>query len=618
VQDRVPAADSKEFQRACGRLLHLDDLTRIDTYRRCLLRGAAPDLDRAGCATPPWTSGGRTCLMGRTVRGAECEARSPGGCVSLIRLQNVSKRFDDKVILRDVFFRLNPGDRVGLIGRNGSGKTTLFKLILGREEPTDGTVAVNQGLEIGYFSQFSELSGEATVVAVLREVLEPVFAVERALQEIEAALDEEPTGAALGALLDRQASLFEEMDRLDGWSAELRMDTVLTKLGFSEEHRHRPIDQLSGGWRNRAALAKILLESPAVLLMDEPTNFLDIDGLTWLEGWFNTLPGALMVVSHDRHFLDQVVNKIVEVENHKLQEYSGAFTEYVRERQSRLKTLERQFEFEEALLAYEAAAIERRNADQGRRLGRRLADIKKRQGPRPVAQILTGLYRELSVPQVLCTAEGLCKAYGEQAVVQDVSFDLRRRDRLVVLGPNGCGKTTLLRVLTGAEAPDAGTVEWGQRGNVEFAYYNALLAELDPNETVTHAVNTVGLALSAPRKDVHRFLTLMQFSEMDLRQKIGTLSGGQRARVALAQCLLSGAAVVILDEPTNHLDVTSTQVMERALVHFPGAVVAVSHDRFFIDKVATRLLVFEGEGRATGRHGTWSRWQGSKKRGAAT
>ena len=536
--------------------------------------------------------------------------------MSLIRLQSLSMCFDDNVILRDVFFRLSRGDRVGLIGKNGSGKTTLLKLILGQEEPTAGTIAIDQGLEIGYFSQFSELRGESTVLGELRECFAPIHALEASLAEVDTALDLSPSGPALDEILYRQASLFEEMERLDGWSVGLRMDTVLTKLGFDEEHRNRPIDQLSGGWRNRAALAKLLLQGPPVLLMDEPTNFLDIAGLTWLEEWFKRLPGALIVVSHDRHFLDQVVNRVVEVENHRLQEYEGGFTEYVLEKQARLKKLERQFEQEEELLAYEAAAIQRRRVGGGRGLGRRLANIKKRKAPRPVHKIITGLYQGLSVPEVLCTAEDLGKAYGQQTIFRAVSFELRRRQRLAVFGPNGCGKTTLLRVLTASEEPDVGAVTWGLRQNVEFAYYNQILEELNPDETVTRAVNTAGLALSAPRKVVNRFLTLLQFSEMDLRQRIGTLSGGQRARVALARCLLSGAAVIVLDEPTNHLDVTSTQVMERALVHFPGAVIAVSHDRFFIDKVATRLLVFEGGARTRCVGGTWSRWHASLSKGA--
>ena len=529
--------------------------------------------------------------------------------MSVLRLQKVSMRYDSNVILREVYFRLGPRDRVGLIGRNGSGKTTLFKLILGREEPTEGAVAIDDGLAIGYFSQFSELRGDSTVVDVLHEVFAPIRAVEASLLEVDAALELGPSGQALDELVERQGALFHEMERLDGWDYTVRMDTVLTKLGFSAEHRARPMDQLSGGWRNRAALAKILLESPDVLLMDEPTNFLDIAGLTWLEEWFAKRQGALLLVSHDRHFLDQVVDRVVEIENHCLHEYEGGFTGYVHGKQRRLKTLERQFEHEEALLAHEAHAIGVRKRTADRALKRRVANIRKRSVPRPVDKIITGIYQGLQAPKLVCSVRNVGKAYGDEQVLRDVSFELHKRERLAVLGPNGCGKTTLLRVLTGGAPPDSGSVTWGVRNQVEFAYYNQILEELDPSDTVTHAVNVTGMALRAPRKAVNRFLTLMQFSEMDLRQRLGTLSGGQKARVALAKCLLSGAPVIVLDEPTNHLDLTSTQVMERALVQFPGAAVVVSHDRFFIDKVATRMLVFEGEGRTRVVSGNWTRLQ---------
>jgi ATP-binding cassette subfamily F protein 3 len=324
------------------------------------------------------------------------------------------------------------------------------------------------------------------------------------------------------------------------------------------------------------------------------------------------LRGALIVVSHDRHFLDQVVNRIVEIENHHFQEYQGNFAEYVRQKPMRIKTLERQFQHEEELLALEAEAIaDRREAarDPSKALRRRLADVKKRVAPRPVDRIVTGIYEGLYVSSNLCRVERIAKAYDEQVLFQALSFEIQRGDRIAVVGPNGCGKTTLLKVLTGLEVPDAGRVLWVS--GIEYAYYNQVFEELDWNDTVTHAINVVGIAYAAPRKKVNRFLSLLQFSELDLQQRIGTLSGGQRSRVALAQCLLSGAAVLFLDEPTNHLDLASTQVMERALVHFPGAVVAVSHDRFFIDKVATRLLIFGGAGHVREVAGNWTIWQAS-------
>ena len=520
--------------------------------------------------------------------------------MSLIRLNDVSVVFDGKPVLREAFFRLEHGDRVGLIGKNGAGKSTLLKLVLDQLAPTSGTVSVEDDLKIGYFSQFSELEGSRSVLEVLSDVFADVRAVEAALAAVEAAMGHDATDAdELDRLVTRQAELFEQMEALDGWDVYRQIDTALTKLGFNEAHRTCPIDALSGGWRNRASLARIMLEKPDILLFDEPTNYLDVAGVEWVESWFHSFRGSAIVVSHDRAFLDGVVNRIVEVENHHLHEYTGDFGAYVIEKQLRFKTLQKQFIYEAELLAYEAEGIaSRREAarNTGKSLGKRLSRIRTTKGPKPVDQILTEIYQGLHTKDCLCEVRGISKAFGYHVLFSDLSFDLRRRQRLAIVGANGSGKSTLLRVLTGLTGADAGTVEW-TRGQ-SFVSYNQMLDDLDPSATVTHAVNSLpdSLALTATRKAVARFLTMCQFSEADMGARIGTLSGGEKARVAMAQCLLSGASALVLDEPTNHLDMTSDQVMERALVHFPGAVVVVSHDRFFVERVATWQLVFGGDG----------------------
>jgi len=520
--------------------------------------------------------------------------------MSLIRLHDVHVRYDSTQILREAFFRLEAGDRVGLIGKNGSGKSTLLKLVLGQVEPDSGTVTLDQGLKIGYFSQFSELDGTATITEVLDALFVEIKEVEAELASIDAAIAADPTdGPALDALVQRQADLFEKMDHLDGWDYSRHIDTALTTLGFDEAHRTCSIDELSGGWRNRAALAKIVLERPDVLLLDEPTNYLDVAGVEWLEAWFRDFRGAAIVVSHDRKFLDAVITRTIEVENFHLHEYSGNFEEYVVQKQFRLKTLEAQFVHESELLAFESEGIaDRREAAKAasKGLGNQLAKIKKSRAPRPVDQIITEIYGGLHVKDVMCRVEGLSKAYGDKHLFDDLTFEIRRGNRIVVLGANGSGKSTLLRVLTGEEDADSGQAAWTKGTSV--ISYNQVLDELDDADTVSHAVNAMpdSLALTATRKSVNRFLAMFQFSDADLKQKIGNLSGGQRSRVAMAQCLLSGASVLVLDEPTNHLDLSSTQVMERALVHFPGAVVVVSHDRFFTDKIATRRIVFGAAG----------------------
>lgn len=535
--------------------------------------------------------------------------------MSLIRLHNVSKSYDANRVLRDVSFRLQAGERVGLIGNNGSGKTTIFRMVLGQEEADAGEVDVTPEAAVGYFSQFSTLSGDKSIREILDELFPEIHAIDEQLQEVE---DEMAEGGEMDDLIDLQADLLERMEQLDGWTYQSQIETVLTKLGFNEVHASRPVEQLSGGWQNRAALAKILLEDPDLLLLDEPTNFLDIDGLAWLEQWLVKLNGALIVVSHDRHFLDAVVTRVVEIENYHLHEYAGGYTQYVREKPIRQKRMERQFQYEQELLAFESEAI--RDREDARRnpsdhMKRKLANIRKSVEPKPVDRVITGIYRGISAPEILCRVENLSKGYDGQTLFEDVAFEVHRGERLAVVGANGCGKSTLLNVLTETDTPDTGEVTWG-RGDIPYAYFNAIRDNLDLDDTVTHAVNTSGLGDRAPRKQVNRFLSLMRFSEMDLKQKIGTLSGGEQARVALALCLLSGAPLIILDEPTNHLDLTSSQVMERALAHYPGGVLVVSHDRFFVDKVATRLLVFEeGSTRLRFVSGNWSTWQASEGTG---
>jgi ATP-binding cassette subfamily F protein 3 len=538
--------------------------------------------------------------------------------MSLIRVQNVTMAYENRVVLRDLYFRLWAGERVGLIGKNGTGKTTLLRLILEQLEPVSGQVERAPNLTIAYFSQFSELDDSRSIQEILEGQFEEIRALEAELDEIARLLGPESSTAANDeqqmALLERQSEIIDFIIERDGWDYLRHIDVALTKLGFHATRRMQPVAELSGGWRNRAALALCLLTQPDVLLLDEPTNFLDVAGVEWLERWLNDFRGGVLVVSHDRAFLDRVVTRIVEVENYHLHDYEGNYTSYVREKPLRLKTLERQFAHEEELLILEDESIRDREElkrEPTKSVLNRLATIKKRQTPRPVDRIVTSLYQGLHVNEQLCRVEGVTKSYGDQLLFDELSFEIQRGDRLAIVGPNGSGKSTLLRLLTGEELPDAGRVVWP--GGATFADFNALMKSLDLDDTVTHAINVTPLAFYESRKLVHRFLTMLQFSEFDIKQRIGTLSGGQRARVALAQCLLSGASTLILDEPTNHLDVTTIQVMERALIHFPGAIVVVSHDRLFIDKIATRLLLFDGVGGTSTFEGNWTMWQASQE-----
>lgn len=546
----------------------------------------------------------------------------------MVRLKSVTCRYDEgRVVLRDVSFRVDRGERVALLGGNGSGKTTLLRLISGRLDPESGSVDRGDGVRFAYFSQHTDIPDDATPVEVLESVVADHLALHEELEAIERRLTE--GGGNVDALVERQHQLLTAMDAEGAWDARRRIDTVLSKLGFDDVHRTRRARELSGGWRNRAALARVLLEEPDLVLLDEPTNYLDVDGIAWLETWMRSLGGAAVIASHDRHFLDQVATRIVEVEAAALDEYPGSFSEYVRLKDSRRKALEKRSRVEAELWAFELAAIgDRREAarNPSRFLKRRLADIKKDVTPPLVDQVLTDLYARLRIGDQLGRTEKLTIERGGRVLVRDLDLEITRGSRIGVIGPNGCGKSSLLAVLAGDLDPAAGRVlqpqgsQYPTAGRVVrppgalWVSFASVRDALDPNESLTHAVNTAPMVETAPRKQVHRFLEMLRFTELDLRKPIGDMSGGQQARAALAVCLLSGAGVLLADEPTNHLDLMSTQVMERALVHFPGAVIVVSHDRFFLDKVANRLLVFEADGRLRHVEGTWTTWDAQNRR----
>ena len=551
--------------------------------------------------------------------------------MSIVRLKNLSLSYDDRQILRDIFLRVGAGDRVALVGANGSGKSSILKLIVrhamdlrqGTQSTrvedqsaipeVEGDVELNHNVTVGYFSQFSRLDDERAIEDILLDTFAEVRGWETELEAIDEAMRHGAEGDELDRLLMRQADLFELMTQRNGWSYTNLIDTVLTKLGFNAEHRTRPVGNLSGGWRNRAGLAQILLEEPDLLLLDEPTNYLDVEGIEWLESWIARLPGAVVAVSHDRHFLDAIVSRMVEIQNYRLHEYSGNYESYVWEKAKAAKTLAKEFRHEEELLIFECSTIKsRKMARSGKQLARKRARI-KRGGETPIVDgVVSAVYANLHIPQLLAECNNLTVSRGGRQLFEGLSYNLTRGDRLVILGRNGCGKSTLLEVLMQTLKPDAGEVRW--RPGVRFSDFAQVIAELDPSERIFHC------AMAAPQqflashemptqKSVLRFLRMLGFSEPELQLRVGALSGGQQARLALAWCLTSGPAVVILDEPTNHLDMRSAQIMERALVKFPGAVVTVSHDRFFVDKIAQRLLVFKEGGGVAMHGGGWTAYE---------
>jgi len=520
----------------------------------------------------------------------------------LMQLSGISKSFAAETVLRNVHIQVQERDRIGLIGVNGAGKSTLLKIMAGLVEPDEGIRYVAKETSIGYLSQHSDWKPTQTIRDTLLEVYRPLLDMERELRDLERRIAEAPEtrdDAASRALLEKYASLSEQFEQSGGYAVEANVRGMLHGMGFGDFPPDTPASHLSGGQKTRLALARLLLQSPDLLLLDEPTNYLDIPTMTWLESFLKNYPGAVVVVSHDRFFLDAVVQDIVEVERTEAKRYPGNYTKFLELKAAQLEIERKRYEQQQETIARMEEFIRRnlarasttKRAQSRQKALERMERLEKPQGEQKRVRLSFTIDR-WSGRDVLKVA-GLSKAWPEKGTLfNQVSFQLRRGENSALIGPNGIGKTTLLKILVGEESADSGQVEWG--ANVKIGYFDQEHRSLNPNNTVLDEVWNAYPHLE--EVTIRTALGHFLFSGEDVLKKVSSLSGGEKARVSLAKLMLLNANVLILDEPTNHLDVYSKEALESALAEYEGTILFISHDRYFLNRMADNILELGPDG----------------------
>ena len=517
----------------------------------------------------------------------------------VLALQEIRKSFGTHEVLKHVSFTLQERERMGLVGVNGSGKSTLMKIIAGAETADEGTVSIQKGLRVGYLAQQGELSGQETVQRVVESVFDPLARMEEELRSLEHEMAEQAgDGEALRRLGGRYDALTREYERQDGYGWRSRVTGVLKGLGLWEA-REMETSRLSGGERTRLCLGRMLLSDPDLLLLDEPTNHLDLRSIAWLEGYLGTYRGAVLVISHDRYFLDHVCGRMAELILGTVETYTGNYTEYISKRaevyETRMKaweTQQREIARQEAIIAMYRRFNREKSLRAARSREKRLEKLERLDKPQEEGTVRFRFDTRRQTGEDVLQAEGLEKSFGERILFRDVKMHLRAGDRVALIGDNGTGKTTLLRCLTGEEKPDSGRIRWGT--GVDIGYYDQHQAGLHENKTVLDEVWD-----RFPRMEqyeVRGALGLFLFTGDDVFEPVSTLSGGEKGRVALTELMLRKDNVLLLDEPTNHLDMDSREVLEDALADYPGTILAVSHDRYFINRFAEKVFVLEEGG----------------------
>ncbi len=519
--------------------------------------------------------------------------------MSILSVQNLKVEFDGVALFENVSFDVNSGDFVGLIGANGTGKTTLFRVITGEIEPAEGGAYISKHIKVGYLEQHACHGSVRTVYDEALSVFEPLMRMELEMDEIASAID-----SGLGnreELIEKQSALHEKFAELEGLTYQSRTRAALIGLGFSESDFTLTCDKLSGGQRSKLSMCKLLLSGSDLLLLDEPTNHLDIAGTEWLEDFLSTCKTTVIVISHDRYFLDRVTNKTVEIAHGKSYSSKGNYSAYLKLKEERLEIERRHYEnLLEEIKRIEGIIEQQRSFARERNFitaesKRKMLERKKAElvEPEPtLAKMRMKFSPECETGNDVLSVKGLSKAFGEKRLFSNADMSVYKNERVFVLGTNGCGKTTLLRILTRQQSADDGTFSFGS--NVKIGYFDQSLERLGKGKTVIDEIWDEHRLF--PETKVRSYLALFLFRGDAVFKSVDTLSGGEKAKLCLLKLMLSGANVLLLDEPTNHLDIPSREVLEAALEDFDGTIIAVSHDRYFINKLATKIYRMNPDG----------------------
>ena len=516
----------------------------------------------------------------------------------LISVQELQKSFGVHEVLRSVTFSLQKGEKMGLVGVNGCGKTTLMRMIAGEMQPDGGTIHRNKDLRVGYLAQLDDIPLTDTVWGALLKVFEPIRVMERRMAEIEKLLESADPETAL-RLSSEYQRLTESYNAQQGYAYEGEILRVLNGLGLKPEMHQRQVSTLSGGERTRLSLAKLLLQKPDIILMDEPTNHLDLEAIEWLQDYLTDYKGSLLLISHDRYFLDHVCTTMGELLGGKMIKFTGNYTEYMKKRTADFETRMKAYELQQKEIQREQAIIERyrsfnreKSIKAAESREKRLAKVERLEKPVEEQHVRFSFDARRRSGEEALEVRELSKSFEGQPVFQNLSFKLRTGDRVALIGPNGVGKSTLFRILTHQLNPDHGSVRFGT--NIDIGYYDQHQQNLNPQNTILDEVWNSFPKLEQTR--IRSALGLFLFTGDEVFEKIEKLSGGERGRVALTKLMLKQDNLLLLDEPTNHLDMDSREVLEDALRDFPGTILAISHDRYFINRFAEKVMVMEKDG----------------------
>jgi ATPase subunit of ABC transporter with duplicated ATPase domains len=516
----------------------------------------------------------------------------------MIRLDNISKQNGHQLLFIEASAALQRGEKVGLVGPNGSGKTTLFRMITGEELPDEGQVAVDRGVTIGYFSQdVGEMSGRSSVSEVM-DGAGPVSSVAAELKELETAMGDLDRADEMDSIIERYGEVQARFEELDGYALEGRAREVLAGLSFSQEMMDGDVGALSGGWKMRVALARILLMRPDAMLLDEPSNHLDLESLIWLEQFLKGYEGALLMTSHDREFMNRIVTKVIEIDGGTLTSYSGNFEFYEQQRALAEKQQQAQFERQQAMLAKEINFIERfkARASHAAQVQSRVKKLDKIERVEPPRRRQTVAFDFMPAPRSgddVVSLKNVHKGYGNRSIYEGLDFMVSRRERWAVMGINGAGKSTLLKLVAGSTAPDNGTVALG--GSVKMGYFAQHAMDLlDGERTVFEQLEDS--FPQAGQGSLRALAGCFGFSGDDVEKKCRVLSGGEKARLVMALMLFDPPNFLVLDEPTNHLDMATKEMLIKALSEYEGTMLFVSHDRHFLAALSNRVLELTPEG----------------------